>query len=135
MNIAVISGRLTADPQVKQTPQGNAVCFITVAVDGNTKDSPTNFIDVVCWRQTAEFVGKYFRKGKPIEVEGTLQTRTYQDRNGGNRKATEINANRVLFVKNEVTQGTQQNAAQSQLAAHTAGFEPIADDSSDDLPF
>lgn len=135
MNIAVISGRLTADPQVKQTPQGNAVCFITVAVDGNTKDSPTNFIDVVCWRQTAEFVGKYFRKGKPIEVEGTLQTRTYQDRNGGNRKATEINANRVLFVKNEVTQGTQQNAAQSQPAAHTAGFEPIADNDGDDLPF
>ena len=87
LNTAVIMGRLTADPELRQTPNGVSVTSFTVACDRNYSsrsggERPCDFIDVVAWRQTAEFVCKYFSKGSMIIVQGSIQTRMYQDRNG-----------------------------------------------------
>ena len=85
LNRAIIMGRLVADPELRQTPNGVSVITFTVAVDRNysrDRERQTDFIDVVAWRQTAEFVSKYFSKGKMIIVEGSIQTRSYEDRNG-----------------------------------------------------
>ena len=102
LNVIAIMGRLVADPELRHTPQGTSVTSFTVAVDRNFarqgEQRQTDFIDVVAWRQTAEFVCKYFQKGSMIAVDGSLQTRMYTDKNGNNRKAYEIMANNVSFT-------------------------------------
>ncbi len=101
MNKATIIGRLAADPELKQTGSGIAVTSFTLAVDRPyTKgaDRQTDWIDIVAWRKTAEFVCKYFSKGDPIVVEGSIQTRMWEDKAGQKRKAVEINAENVEFV-------------------------------------
>lgn len=145
LNTAVIMGRLVADPELRTTQTGLSVTSFTVAVDRNYQragtDRQTDFINVVAWRQTAEFVSRYFRKGSMIAVEGSIQTRNYEDRNGNKRTAVEIVANNVSFCgsKSETgTQGAQQNYAPAAPAPtySTAGvgdFEEIQGD--DDLPF
>lgn len=111
-NKAIIVGRLTADPELKQTPNGVSVATFTVAVDrpytakGKTRE--VDFLDVVAWRTTAEFVCKYFRKGNPILIDGAVQTRQYTDKQGNNRRVWEIVANSVNFVGGKET-GTKQN--------------------------
>ena len=91
LNVVVLMGRLVADPQLRQTPQGTSVASFRIAVDRNFarqgEQRQADFIDIVAWRQQAEFVSKYFQKGSPIVVEGSLQTRQYQDKNGNNRTA------------------------------------------------
>ena len=86
LNCAVIMGRLTADPELRQTPNGVAVTTFTVAVDRGFvrqgEERKAHFINVVAWRQTAEFVSRYFTKGSMIAVQGSIQTRTYDDKNG-----------------------------------------------------
>lgn len=154
LNVAVIMGRLTADPELRHTASGTAVTSFTVAVDRSYAkagtERQTDFIDVVAWRQTAEFVCKYFAKGSMIAVNGSIQTRTYEDRNGNKRKAVEIQANEVSFTGSkresggEYSQPRQYAAPQSQPAAfsepapaYSSGssedFEEILGD--DDLPF
>lgn len=98
MNNVIISGRLTADPELKTTPNGIPVCTFIVAVDRNTKEDVADFPVVVAWRQTAEFVSKYLAKGRRIIVKGELRTRNYEDKDGKSRKATEIQADRVEFA-------------------------------------
>ncbi len=101
LNIAVIMGRLTADPELRHTASGIAVTSFTLAVDRRVRageESTADFIDVVAWRQTAEFVAKYFKKGKMMAVDGRIQTRTYEDKTGAKRKAFEIIANNVSFA-------------------------------------
>lgn len=102
MNIVGIVGRLVRDPELRTTSAGHAVTTFTVAVDRQFTDSDGNreadFVDCVAWRGAAEFVSKHFTKGKPIMVEGRLQTRTYEGKDGAKRKATEVIAERVGFV-------------------------------------
>ena len=102
LNVVALMGRLTADPELRHTPQGVSVTTFTIAVDRSFvrqgEQRQTDFIDIVCWRSTAEFVCKYFQKGSLIAVDGSIQTRTYQDKNGNNRKAFEIVANNVNFA-------------------------------------
>ena len=102
LNHIVIMGRLTRDPELRRTQSGVAVTTISVAVDRDyqsrdSQEKQTDFIDVVAWRQTAEFVSKYFTKGRMIVVEGSLQSRKWTDKNGQNRVSWEIQANNVYF--------------------------------------
>lgn len=94
-------GRLTRDPELRRTPSGTAVASFTIAVDRDKKpkdgEQATDFIDIVTWRQTAEFVSKYFTKGRMAVVEGRLQIREYTNKDGQKRRATEIVAENVYF--------------------------------------
>lgn len=101
MNVAALTGRLTADPELKHTPNGIAVTSFCVAVNRRTKDRQADFIDVVAWRGTAEFVCKYFRKGQMIAVKGSIQTRNYTDRDGNKRSATEVLAENAEFCESK----------------------------------
>ena len=157
LNVAVIMGRLAADPELRHTPNGVAVTSFTLAVDRSYAragtERQTDWIDVVAWRQTAEFVCKYFTKGQLMAVTGSIQTRNYEDRNGNNRKAVEIQATEVNFASSKREGGSMggdpsygqprasapaQPAAFSEPApAYSSGssedFEEILGD--DDLPF
>ena len=105
-NLVVISGRLTADPELKTTPNGVSVCAFTIANEtGYGENKSTNFINVVAWRKQAEVVSKHFRKGSLIGIEGAIQTRKFTDKNGNNRTAFEIVVNNIQFLepkKNDV---------------------------------
>jgi single-strand DNA-binding protein len=119
LNKVIEMGRLTAIPELRTTQSGISVTSFTIAVDkayNKENDHPeANFFDVVAWRNTAEFVTKYFTKGSRIIVEGELQTRNWQDKEGKNHKATEIIASNVSFVdkKAETTEHVEQNYADS----------------------
>ena len=97
-NKVILVGNLTANPELKQTPSGASVCSFSIAVNRKGKDAEVDFISIVAWRQTAEFVSKYFTKGKPILVCGQLQTRSYQDKQGNKRTVTEVVAEEVSFA-------------------------------------
>ena len=94
LNVAILMGRLVADPEIRHTPNDIAVTSFTIAVDRSYVKSgaerQADFIDIVAWRATAEFVCKYFRKGQMIAVQGSIQTRSYTDKDGNKRKAFEI---------------------------------------------
>ena len=135
-------GRLTADPEVRQTPNGVSVCSFTIANDKDFKrdgDAP-NWIDCVAWRNNAEFIGKYFKKGSLIVVTGSLQTRQYQDKNGNNRKATEIVVNQQYFAeskKDNADVQTHETPAPQQSGEIDISADEVrfTADSQDDLPF
>ena len=101
LNVVAIMGRLVADPELRTTQSGTNVCSFRIACDRNFarqgEQRQADFIDIVAWRQQAEFVSKYFQKGSMIAIEGSLQTRQYQDKNGNNRTATEVLASQVSF--------------------------------------
>ena len=105
INTAVIMGRLTADPELKTTASGLPVLSFSVAVERNYQkegeEKAVDFINIVAWRKTAEFVSKYFHKGSMIAVEGSIQTRKYEDKDGNKRTAVEILANTVSFCGKE----------------------------------
>ena len=127
LNSAIIMGRLTADPELKKTQSGTSVTAFTVAVDRRYQKSgeekQTDFISVVAWRQTAEFIEKYFSKGSMIAVRGSIQTRRYEDNNGNKRTAVEVVADEVSFCGSKA----EKNGAQHD------DFEEIP--VTDDLPF
>ena len=97
MNKVIEMGRFTEDPELKKTTSGLSVCSFTIAVNRPGSDK-TDFLDCVAWRNTAEFVCKWFEKGAPIIVEGSLQTRTYEDKTGQKRKKVEIVVDNVFFI-------------------------------------
>lgn len=101
LNKIIIMGRLTRDPELRRTGNGTAVTSFTLAVDRDFKsqsgEKETDFIDVVAWRTTAEFVSKYFTKGRMAVVEGRLQLRDWTDKDGGKRRSAEVIANSVYF--------------------------------------
>lgn len=102
MNKIIISGRLVASPELKTTTSGTHVTHFTVAVDRNFgENKKTDFIDCVAWRKTADFVTKYFFKGKPILIEGILTTDVWEDRDGKKRKTTEILVDNAEFCGGE----------------------------------
>ena len=124
MNKAIMSGRLCADIELRQTPNGKNVCAFTLAVDRRGKDAGADFIDCVAWEKTAEFLARYFQKGQQMNICGRLQTRSYEDKDGKNRKATEIVVEEVGFC------GKVEGKAQSTPAE----FLPMVSDDGD-LPF
>ena len=142
LNCAVIMGRLTADPELRQTPSGVSVTRFTVAVDrGYVKageERKADFINVVAWRQTAEFVTRYFSKGSMIAVQGSIQTGSYE-KDGVKRSTFEVVADNVSFCGSKSESGTS-GAPRTPVAAAPSfsngsadDFAAMADD--DDLPF
>ena len=102
LNETAIMGRLTADPELRRTPGGTAVCGFTLAVErdgkaGEDGSRATDFIDCVAWRGTAEFLCKYFAKGRMVVAAGRIQTRTWKDKHDQNRKTTELNVSTLYF--------------------------------------
>ena len=97
-NKVILGSRLTADAELKQTPSAVSVTSFSIAVNRKGKEAQTDFIDVVAWRQTAEFVCKYFQKGSPIVVEGSIQTRSYDAQDGSKRYVTEVLVDNAEFV-------------------------------------
>lgn len=133
INCAVLMGRMVNDPELKTTPSGTSVTSFRIAVDRNTKDKTADFIDIVAWRQTAEFVTRYFKKGSMIAVQGSIQTRNYEDKNGNKRTAFEVVASNVSFCGNKETNKAVDFEPVGNIDTATPqDFETIDDD---DLPF
>lgn len=108
MNKVILVGRLTADPELRQTPQGTAVTRFTVAVDRRFRregSQQADFITCVAWRQQAEFVCRYFNKGKLIGIEGSIQTRSWDGQDGKRQYATEVVCDNVEFVGSKTESG------------------------------
>lgn len=140
LNCVIIMGRLTADPELKKTPSGVSVARFSVAVDrGYTKqgeEKKTDFINVVAWRQTAEFVCRYFSKGSMIAVQGAIETSRYE-KNGYTFYSSEIKADNVSFCGSK-NDGQSNNSPQAEPQAteftyNADDFTALADD--DDLLF
>ena len=145
INMVALMGRLTYEPELRTTNSRLSVISFQVACDrsyqASGQERQADFIDCVAWRQTAEFISRYFHKGSMIAVEGSIQTRNYTDKNGQNRKAVEVVANNVSFCGSKAETGNaapQQQEynqpAPSYSTADSSDFEEILDDD-DDLPF
>ena len=141
-NLVVLTGRLTADPELKTTQSGISVTSFSIAVDRRYRvgeERQTDFINVVAWRQQAEFVAKYFKKGIMIGIEGSIQTRKYTDKNGNNRTAFEVVANNVQFVESKrdsAPSAVEDNAPAASFSnAGANDFADLGDIADDDLPF
>lgn len=145
INTVVLMGRLTFTPELQSTPSGISLTRFQIAVDRNYskqgEEKKADFIDVMAWRQTAEFVTRYFQKGSMIAVEGSIQTDNFTDKNGNKRKSVTVVANQVSFCGSRNDSGTvAQNpaytAAQpSYTSAKENDFDEILDDDDDELPF
>lgn len=152
LNQVALMGRLTAEPELRHTTSNIAVASFTLAVNRSYvkqgAERQTDFIDIVAWRNTAEFICKYFHKGQMMALEGSIQTSTYTDRDGNNRKRFEVLANNVYFtesrnsgqnggyapsaLQSDYSQVPQDNAAYSTPSGND-DFITLDDD--DDLPF
>lgn len=138
-NLVVLTGRLTADPELKITPNGVPVTSFSIAVNRNYRageEQQTDFINIVAWRQRAEFITKYFNKGSLIGIEGSIQTRRYTDKNGNNRTAFEVVVNNAHFVESKRDGApAAMNEPASFSNADANDFADLGDASDDDLPF
>ena len=138
-NLVVLTGRLTADPELKTTPNGTSVTSFSIAVDRRYRsgeERQTDFINIVAWRSSAEFITKYFKKGSLIGIEGSIQTRRYQDKNGNNRTAFEVVANNVQFVESKRDSSPMGDDVPASFSnADTNDFADLGDATDDDLPF
>ena len=148
LNRIILMGRLTRDPELRYTQSGTAVASFTLAVDRDFKnrdtgEKSTDFIDIVAWRSTAEFVSKYFTKGRQAVVEGRLQIRDWTDRDGGKRRSAEVVADNVYFAdsRRDGDSGGSYSrpapAAPADYGMPPAGGDQFAEFSDDDgeLPF
>ena len=117
LNKIILMGRLTRDPELRRTSSGTAVTSFSLAVDRDFKsqsgEKETDFIDIVAWRNTAEFVSKYFTKGRMAVVEGRLQIRDWTDRDGGKRRSAEVVADNVYFGDSKRDAGGDYGSAPS----------------------
>ena len=147
LNKIILMGRLTRDPELRRTGTGTAVTSFSLAVDRDFKsqsgEKETDFIDIVAWRSTAEFVSKYFTKGRMAVVEGRLQIRDWTDKDGGKRRSAEVVADNVYFGDSKRDGGDSsgysaapayKNAAPSNFNAGGSDFAEIGEDDGD-LPF
>ena len=147
LNKIFIMGRLTRDPELRRTSSGTAVTSFSLAVDRDFKsqsgEKETDFIDIVAWRNTAEFVSKYFTKGRMAVVEGRLQIRDWTDKDGGKRRSAEVVADNVYFGDSKRDGGDSsgysaapayKNAAPSNFNAGGSDFAEIGEDDGE-LPF
>ena len=143
LNKVILIGNLTADPELKQTQGGSSVCSFNIAVNRRFKvegQQDCDFISIVAWRQQAEFVCKYFKKGQAIVICGQLQTRNWTDNQGNKRYATEVVADEVSFAGNAPSgDGQEKNNAPTQpympsaYITNSQNFEEIPGDET--LPF
>ena len=144
-NKVILMGRLTADPELKQTQSGTAVTSFSLAVDrkyNKDEEKKCDFITIVAWKQTAEFICKYFKKGSAILLCGELQTKSWKDNQGNTRYATEVLANEVSFCegKNNSEGNSTPNTRNGSQSVNSGSYgympdayQPNAGD--DDLPF
>ena len=132
LNKIVLMGRLTRDPELRRTQSGTAVASFTLAVDRDYKpqdgERETDFIDIVAWRGTGEFVSKYFTKGRMAVVEGRLQVRDWKDKDGAKRRSTEVIADNVYF-------GDSKRSESGTLAEPSGEFHEVPDEEKGELPF
>ena len=144
LNVVVLSGRLTADPELKTTANGISVCSFSIAVERRYRsgeERQSDFINIVTWRSSAEFVSKYFKKGQMIAIRGSIQTRRYQDKDGNNRTAFEVVADDVQFADFARREGDAAPAAAAAPATPAsysnadAGDVTSIDEVDEDLPF
>ena len=143
LNTAILMGRLTADPELRYTSSNIPVTSFTLAVDRAYKtgeDRQVDFINIVAWRQRAEFVSKWFTKGQLVAVEGSIQTRRYTDKDGNNRTAFEVVANNVHFAERRDASAAaapiaQDGAAPAPSFSNTGAEDFSALPGDDDLPF
>lgn len=133
MNNVTLMGRLTQDPELKQTPNGVSVATFSLAVNRNfqSKDGTrqADFINIVVWRGTADLVCKYFAKGQQVALEGSIQTRSYEDKQGNKRTAFEVVADQVYFAEGKSDSNTSKP---KESIADFGDFDEIDDD---DMPF
>ena len=138
-NLVVLTGRLTADPELKTTPNGVSVTSFSIAVSRRYRageQTEADFINIVAWRQTAEFITKYFKKGTMIGIEGSIQTRRYVDKDGKNRTVFEVVANNAQFVEAKRDGSSGADGADAPASYSNAGANEFAEISGDDdLPF
>lgn len=134
LNRVILMGRLTAEPDYRQTESGTALARFTLAVErdfsGQGKERETDFLDVQTWRGTADFVNKYFHKGQLVAVQGRIQVRNYTDKNGDKRRSWDIVADQVYFAESKRDGGGQKSIERDEPPA--GDFVPVAND---DLPF
>ena len=133
LNKIILMGRLTRDPELRKTGNGTAVTSFTLAVDRDYKpqdgERETDFIDIVAWRGTGEFVSKYFTKGRMAVVEGRLQVRDWKDKDGAKRRSTEVIADSVYF-------GDSKKVSESDTTAEPSGeIRELPDEEKGELPF
>ena len=153
LNQVALMGRLTADPELRHTPSNISVTTFTLAVNRSYvkqgAERQTDFIDIVAWRNTADFICRYFKKGQMMAVEGSIQTRSYTDKEGKNRRAFEVVANNVYFTESRSSSSAPSGGNTGSYETHleppaampetsfSSGsnddFAVISDD--DDLPF
>lgn len=126
LNKVILMGRLTRDPELRSTPQGVSSCSFSLAVDRNFvkqgEERKADFINCVAWRQTAEFISKYFKKGSMVALEGSIQTRSWDDQDGKKRYVTEVIVSQVYFAEGK-----------KDSASPMPALPPMGED--DDLPF
>ena len=138
MNQVILIGNLTRDPELSTTPSGVSVCRFSLAVNRSYKSQDgtqeTDFFNIVAWRAQADFCGKYLKKGRKIAVVGSIQNRSYDDKDGNKRYVTEIIASNVEFVTpkqdDDYAQGAEETVSRPKKAKPV--LEPISDD---DMPF
>ena len=150
LNKVVLAGRITADPELKQTSSGISVLSFTIAINrgyvsknNDQGERQADFINVVAWRTTAEFISKYFRKGSAICVTGSIQTRSWQDQQGQKRYVTEVVADEAAFVESRADAGNNQGAYGSDAYGAAPSFSSNVGsapnfeehNTDDDLPF
>lgn len=133
LNKIILMGRLTRDPELRRTGSGTAVASFSLAVDRDYKDQngekETDFIDCVAWRSTAEFASKYFSKGRMVVVEGRLQIRDWNDKDGNKRRSAEVVVDQMYFADSKPS-GARDVAS---AAANNGEFEEVKEDG--ELPF
>ena len=146
LNHIVIMGRLTRDPELRHTQTGTSVASFTLAVDRDFTsrdggEKQTDFIDVVAWRNTAEFVSKYFAKGRMAVVSGRLQIRDWTDRDGGKRRSAEVVADNIYFGDSKKSEGGSDYSYSAPMSSggystpvQTSDFAELSDDDGE-LPF
>lgn len=133
LNKAILMGRLTADPELRHTQNNIPVTSFTLAVDRSFgKEKQTDFLDIVAWRNTAEFVSKWFSKGMLVAVSGRMQTRTWEDKQGNKRKTVEVVADEVFFAEGKKREQEEEGSGAFVLLPPDEDFLPVGDM---ELPF
>ena len=143
LNKIIVMGRLTHDPELRRTGSGTPVCSFSIACDRDFKsqsgEKETDFFDVVAWRATGEFVNKYFTKGRMVVVEGRLQIREWQDKEGNKRRSAEVIADNVYFGDSKPKDGGDVPAYEGEpgagFGAPPSGFAPDFGEENGGLPF
>lgn len=139
MNVVALMGRLTYEPELRTTPSGLSVISFQIACDrqyqAKGEERKADFIDVTAWRQTAEFISRYFHKGSMIAVEGSIQTENFTDKDGNKRKSVTVVANNVSFCGSDNAAKSDSVEKKSEKKPATEVYDGDIVDDDEDLPF